>query len=95
MATSKYEVVFVFSLKLGEEELNALTEKFKALIEENGSLIGQDIWGKRRLAYPINYETDGYYVLFDFESDPDFPEELDRVAKITDGVLRSLIVKNN
>lgn len=95
MATSKYEVMLIFSAKLSEDELNALTEKFKALIEEHGKVLNQDIWGKRKLAYPIDRETDGYYVLFDFESGPDFPGELDRVAKITDGVLRSLIVKND
>lgn len=49
-------------------------------------------WGKRKLAYPINYENDGYYVVIDFTSDEAFPQELDRVINITDGVLRSLIV---
>ena len=49
-------------------------------------------WGKRKLAYPINYENDGYYIVIDFTSDEAFPQELDRVINITDGVLRSLIV---
>lgn len=86
-----YETVMVLNTKLGEEALQALVEKFKALIEQNGTINNVDVWGKRRLAYLIEDETEGYYVLVDFTSKPDFPAELDRVYKITDGVLRSLI----
>ena len=89
---SKYEAVFVFSVKGGEEAAKTLSEKFKALIEANGTLASVDEWGKRRLAYEIDDE--GYYVLFNFDCAPDFPAELERVANITDGVLRSLVVKN-
>lgn len=89
---SKYETVAVFSLKAGEEKAKELVEKFKALIEANGTMEAVDEWGQRRLAYPINYETDGYYVLYTYEAGVDFPAELDRVFNITDGVLRSLIV---
>lgn len=91
---SKYEAVFVFSVKGGEEASKALAEKFKALIEANGTLESVDEWGKRRLAYEINDEAEGHYVLFNFDCDPAFPAELERVANITDGVLRSLVVKN-
>ena len=77
--------------KLGEDAIQALVEKFKALIEQNGTINNVDVWGKRRLAYLIEDESEGYYVLIDFTSKPDFPAELDRVYKITDGVLRSLI----
>lgn len=87
----KYEAMLVFSLKEGEEQAKALTEKFKALIEKNGTLENTDEWGKRKLAYEINYETEGFYVVFKFSSKPDFPAELDRVLKITDGVIRSMI----
>ena len=90
---SKYETIMVFSLKKGEEAAKELVEKFKALIESNGTLESVDEWGKRKLAYLINYEAEGYYVLYNYESNPEFPSELDRVAKITDGVLRTLIVK--
>ena len=86
-----YEIMIVFSLKEGEEGVKALTEKFKALIAENGTLDTAEEWGKRTLAYPIDYETEGYYVLFTFSSKPEFPAELDRVLKITDGVMRSMI----
>ena len=67
-------------------------EKFKALIEQNGTIDSVDDWGKRRLAYEIQDELEGYYVLVNFTCPPEFPAELDRVYKITDGVLRSLIV---
>jgi len=68
-------------------------KKFKKLIEKHGTVESVDEWGKRRLAYPINKETDAYYVLFNFQSDAEFPAELDRITKITDGVLRSMIIK--
>ncbi len=90
---SKYETIMVFSLKKGEEAAKELVEKFKALVESNGTLESVDEWGKRKLAYLINYEAEGYYVLYNYEANPEFPAELDRVAKITDGVLRTLIVK--
>ena len=88
-----YEAVVVISLKLGEEAVAETVKKFKALIEKHGTVESVDEWGKRRLAYPINKETDAYYVLFNFQSDAEFPAELDRIAKITDGVLRSMIIK--
>ena len=90
--TAKYETVMVFSTAITEEETKALVEKFTNLIAKNGTVESVDEWGKRRLAYPINDENDGYYVLVNFSCEPDFPAELDRVLKITDGVLRSLIV---
>ena len=85
-----YETMAVFSLKNGEDGVKALIEKFKALIEANGTIESVNEWGKRKLAYDINYESEGYYVLYTFESKPDFPAELDRVFNITDGVMRSL-----
>ena len=92
--TQKYETVIVLSTKIGEDGIQALVEKFKNLISKHGTLESVDEWGKRRLAYAINYETEGYYVLFNFESKPDFPAELDRIYKITDCILRSLIIAN-
>ena len=93
MVTNKYEAMMVYSVTGGEEAVNALTEKFKALVAENGTLENVDEWGKRKLAYLINDEAEGHYVLFSFESDANFPAEFDRVAKITDGVLRTMIIK--
>ena len=88
----KYEAIIVFSLKNEEEAIKALTAKFADLIKENGTLTNIDEWGKRKLAYDINYESEGYYVLYNFESKPDFPMELERIINITDGVLRSIVV---
>ena len=91
-ATANYETVVIFSLQTGEEGITALTEKFKSLISANGTITNVEEWGKRRLAYPINDETEGHYLFVEFSSNPEFPAELDRVYKITDGVLRSLII---
>ena len=90
---NSYETVIVLSTKAGEENVQALIEKFKAVIEKHATLESVDEWGKRRLAYLINKESEGYYVLINFKSDADFPAELDRRYKITDGILRTLIVK--
>ncbi|MCI7759392.1 MAG: 30S ribosomal protein S6 [Oscillospiraceae bacterium] len=90
---SKYEAMVVLSVKTNDEEqIKALINKFSDLIKNNGTLEGVDEWGKRKLAYDINYESEGYYVLYNFESKPDFPAELERVISITDGVLRSMVV---
>ena len=89
--SGKYEVLYIIDPALGEEGTAALVEKFKALVEANGTLTSIDEWGKRRLAYPINDLMEGYYVLMTMDAKPEFPAELDRVFKITEGVLRSLI----
>lgn len=89
--SAKYEAMVVLSIKNGEENVKALVEKFKSLIESNGALEEVNEWGKRKLAFEINDETEAYYVLYTFESKPDFPAEFGRVANITDGVLRSMI----
>lgn len=83
-----YETLFVVSGNLAEEEIKANVEKFVALINENGSDVDVNEWGKRRLAYPINYVTEGYYVLVSYKSEPSFPLELERVLGITEGILR-------
>ena len=88
--TGKYEVLYILETSLGEEGIAALVEKFKAMVEAEGTLSNIDEWGKRRLAYEINDLTEGYYVLMNFECKPEFPAELERVMKITEGVLRCL-----
>ena len=90
---NSYETVFIVSTKLGEDGIKAAVQKFKDLIEANGTVDSIDEWGKRRLAYEINKETEGYYTLINFTSAPEFTAELDRIYKITDGILRSLIIK--
>ncbi|MEG1427268.1 MAG: 30S ribosomal protein S6 [Oscillospiraceae bacterium] len=92
---NSYETVIVISAKLGEEGNTALIEKFKKLIEENGAIESVDDWGKRRFAYPIEKQTDGFYTLINFKSAADFTAELDRRYQITDGILRTLIIKKD
>ncbi len=89
--SANYELMLVISISKGEEAVQNIWTKVKNLIEKNAELGEVDEWGKRKLAYPINYETDGYYIVAGFTSTPDFPAELDRVLNITDGVLRSMI----
>ena len=90
---NKYEAALVYSVANGDEAVNALKEKFNDLIAKNGTIENVDDWGKRRLAYLINDEAEGYYVFTTFTSDANFPAELERVAGITDGVLRVLVIK--
>ena len=90
--SANYESVVVISTTLGEDGIKAMVQKITSLISQNGTLDSVNEWGKRRLAYPINDETEGYYVLFNFTSVPSFPAELDRIYMITEGLLRTLIV---
>lgn len=93
--SAKYETLFIIDPTLSEEDTAAVIEKFKALAEqyaEPETEVVVDEWGKRRLAYEINDHPEGHYCLITFSSKPDFPAELDRVFKITDGIIRSLIV---
>lgn len=87
----KYELMYIIDPAQGEEGVAALVEKFKSLIEANGTLEELEEMGKRKLAYEINYISEGYYVLIKFTSAPELPKEIDRVLGITDGILRSLI----
>ncbi len=91
--TAKYEAALIFSVKDGDEAVTALKDKFNELISKNGTVSDVDDWGKRRLAYLINDEAEGYYVFYNFEAEPTFPAELERVAGITDGVLRIMTIK--
>ena len=88
--TAKYEVLYIIDATIGEEATAALVEKFKAMVEAEGTLTNIDEWGKRRLAYPINDMAEGYYVLMNMEVKPEFPAEMERVMKITEGVMRCL-----
>ena len=85
-----YETLFVLSGNLAEDAYVALKDKFVNLVGDNATDVTVNEWGKRRLAYPINYITEGYYVLVNFKSEPDFPRELSRVFGITEGVIRHM-----
>ena len=93
--SAKYELLYIMDPDLSEEDYTAIVEKFRTLISENGTVDEIDEWGKRKLAYLINDKAEGSYVLVKFTSAPDFPAELDRVLRITDGVVRSLITVIN
>ena len=89
---ANYEAVYILDPALSEEQIAALVERFKSVVEANGTVTEVDEWGKRRLAYPIDDLTEGYYVLMTFTAAAAVPAELDRIFRITDGVMRSLIV---
>lgn len=91
---SKYETVFIVSPDLSEEDAKALSDKFTGIITANGGIIDNvNEWGKKKLAYPINDLTDGYYYVVNFTAAATVPAELDRVFNITDGILRSLVIR--
>ena len=88
-----YETLFVVSPALSDDETKAVIEKFTALIAENGSVISVNEWGKRRLAYPIEKFTEGYYVVVNFASEGNFPAELERLFGINDSIIRSMVIR--
>ena len=91
---NKYELIYIIDTTVEEAARKELIEKFNGIIAANGGeVVKVEEWGKRKLAYEINYLTEGYYVLVKFTSGPEFPAELDRILGITDGVIRSLITK--
>lgn len=93
---ANYEYVLVIDPEIGEEAVAVMVDKFKTLITENGELTAVDEWGKRRLAYKINYKSEGYYVLYTFTTDKsEFVAELERISKITENVLRWLVVRRD
>lgn len=90
-----YETLFVVNATLSEEGIQSVVEKFKTLIAANGEVTSVNEWGKRRLAYPIDDMTEGYYVLIDFTAPTAFTAELERIFNITEGVIRSIVKRKN
>ncbi|WZL73119.1 30S ribosomal protein S6 [Clostridiaceae bacterium 35-E11] len=88
----RYEAMFILKSNLEEERKNELVEKFKSIVEADGEIESVDVWGNRKLAYPINKMNEGYYVLMTFKANADVPKELDRNLKISDDVMRHLTV---
>ena len=91
---NSYETLYVIDPDLSEEATKALVDKFTALIAENGTVGEVAEWGKRKLAYPINDKPEGYYVLVNFKSEAAFPVELERIFGITDGIMRSIVIRH-
>lgn len=92
----KYETLYVLNPTFEEEKIKELIEKFKGVVESNdGQIDNIDEWGVRKLAYTINQHTEGFYVLMNFTAEPEAAQDLERVFKITDGVLRYLVVRED
>ena len=90
--SAKYEVVYIVNPTKSEDEIKEIVAKFQSLAEQHASAVEVEEWGKRKLAYEIDDQMEGYYVLMTFTSGAEFPAELDRVFGITDGIMRSMIV---
>lgn len=94
---TSYETLFIIDSTIGEEAIKGLVAKFNDLIAANGEIEALNEWGNKRLAYKIRVGsrelTEGYYVLVNYNADPSFPAELDRIFNITDGIIRSLTIK--
>ena len=91
---NSYETLFITDISNGEEATKATVEKFTGLIASNGEIVEIADWGKRRLAYPINDMNEGYYVLVNFTAPAEFPAELDRIFGITEGIMRSIVIRH-
>lgn len=91
---TKYEMLYILDASLTDEAKESVIKKFEDLVTGNGGVIEKtDRWGVKKLQYPINYKTEGYYVLMTFEAERTLVVELKRVAGITDGIIRRLITK--
>ncbi|MCM1194924.1 MAG: 30S ribosomal protein S6 [Corallococcus sp.] len=91
---NSYELLYIINNDVADELKSAVIDKLNAVVTDNGGTIdGVDKWGTRKLAYPINYKTEGYYVLVNFTAPATLPDELERVMRITDSVIRFMIVK--
>ena len=95
MVTKKYEAMMVFSVAAGEEATNALVEKFKALIAENGTIENVDDWGKKRLAYEIQKMKEGYYYFIQFDGNAESPAQIEANVRIMESVIRYLCVRQD
>ena len=89
----KYEAIFIFYPTTEEEKRVQLMDRFKGIIEADGSISNVDEWGIRKLAYLIDDIGEGYYVLVNFEGTPEVIKELDRIAKISDSIMRHMIIR--
>ncbi len=91
---NKYEALYVISVNVEDEPRAELIERISGIVTSNGGTVEKvDEWGRRRLAYPINYQNEGYYVLMTFQSEPSFPRELERNLQITEQVIRYLVTR--
>ena len=92
---TNYEVMFILNPELEDDKKAAAVEAVKGIIEAEGEVANVDEWGMRKLAYPIQKKTEGYYVVVEFKAEPTLPKELDRRLKISDNVMRHLIINKD
>ena len=91
---TKYEMLYILDASLSDEAKESIVKKFEDLVTSNGGTVENiDRWGNRQLQYPINYKSEGYYVLMNFEAEKTLVVEIKRIAGITDGIIRRLITK--
>ncbi|HIW40155.1 MAG TPA: 30S ribosomal protein S6 [Candidatus Eubacterium pullicola] len=88
----KYEVMFIIDPTLEDAQKDATVETVKGIIASEGEVENVDVWGMRKLAYPIQKKNEGYYVVIDFSADTELPKELDRRLRISDNVIRHMII---
>lgn len=92
---TNYEVMFIVDPVLDDEKKDATVETVQQIINAQGEVSNVDIWGMRKLAYPIQKKNEGYYVVVEFKAEPDMPKELDRRLKISDNVMRHIIINKD
>lgn len=91
---NNYELLYIISNELSDEAKEAVIAKISAIITDNGGTVDSvDKWGTRKFAYPINYKTEGYYVLVNYTAPATLPAEVERVMRITDSVMRFVTVR--
>ena len=90
-----YEVMFVIDPTLDDEKKEAAVERVKEVISSAGEVVNVDVWGMRKLAYPIQKQNDGYYAVIQFKAEPTLPQELDRRLKISDDFIRHIIINKD
>lgn len=92
---NKYELMFIIDPVLEDDKKEAVIETVKGIIAASGEVADTDIWGLRKLAYPIQKKSEGYYVVMQFSADPELPKELDRRLRISDNVMRHIIINKD
>ena len=92
---ANYEVMFILDPALEDDKKDATVETVKTIIASEGEVEKVDVWGMRKLAYPIDKKAEGYYVVVDFKGNPTLPKELDRRLKISDNVMRHIIINKD
>ncbi|MDR1135157.1 MAG: 30S ribosomal protein S6 [Clostridiales Family XIII bacterium] len=90
-----YEIMFVIAAALEDEKKESMIETVKEIISNGGEVLKTDVWGMRKLAYPIEKKNEGYYVVVEFNAPADLPKELDRRLRISDNIIRHMIVNKD